>query len=275
MKTAVKELLGAGRLLGDAALYGERYPFYAICASDEVKFLSLRVIDYFEKVIHRSPPLDRPATDSNPVAIASARAYASEVEDAERTKRAKKGRAWLRGRERSARTARDARAFQAREWKAVLAKEVLPKRLPPAARPHRSVAPTTGDVFQSVDLNYPRDIDLFPSVHRSVLAERSANSMTAIPKSRSPDSALESSSLSAWCKIESIELGRVEADYQLHTGLGLAVEDADGGRTQERESDVGSAVLFTCGGKLLQEREPSRSESDAARWLQPGRRRQP
>lgn len=287
---AIKDTVGCGKLLGENALYAEPSPHYAMCHTDPVKVLSIRVWDFFEKLLQRSPstPLDKPlicagtwenragANDAGPEVVE----FLSKAKLKEKTRKCK---------ELAIQTSRDFRisndnsVVKATEWKTVKSKCMLNWRLPPSTRPNKAVSGNDIEepyFFQEPDLNYPRDSDLYPSAQRSIIAAPSTSRALSSTAFALCGAESRLSSLDGKIKRKIAESAELEVEHYLHSSLGMCVESADGRPQSEarggvtRNSGIGrssptvkrpqtraggesysarpsrSTVLWTCGAAL-------------------------
>lgn len=240
-KKSAKDKLGPGRLLGESALYGEPYSHYAVCSSNIVKLLSIRVIDFFEKLLQvKAAPLDKPLVCAGTIENRIKETEeASDVNDAlERSQETlRRSRNFVQQRHREAMISHDASVVKTQEWKTVPSKEMLNWRQPPACRPHKCVAGRDEISLDSpTPLDYPRDFDLFPSVQRSVLAAQRVGSMETASTS-APSPAVSSFALSGMdslfaslddqIKRKLADAEELEVEHFMHTSMGVCVEDVD------------------------------------------------
>lgn len=249
-----KDRIGPGKVLGESALYGEPFPHYAMVATDTAKVLTLRVWDLFEKLMLRIPaPLDKPLITSGTILHRTEdnRFAETEVNDVERgdkdTESSKKLCNLISETQQEFRISLDSTAVKASEWKTVPSKYMLKWRQPPQCRPHKSIsAESREDTSFSapIDLNYPREFDLFPSAQRSVLKEQRTASpdgslvTTACPGSRAISSFASGctdewmfASLDGQIRKKLADAEELEVEHHLHSFLGVYMEDADRPRT--------------------------------------------
>jgi len=249
-RRAVKDKIGPGKLLGENALYAEPSPHYAMCHTDPVKVLSIRICDFFEKLLQRSPntPLDKPlicaGTLENRAVGNDVGTEVVEFLDKRMIKaNAKKYKELALQTSRDFRLSNDACVVKATEWKTVQSKSMLNWRLPPPAMPNKAVSGDDRDepsFFQEADLNYPRDSDLFPQAQRSILATQRNNCRDGSTIDPSTSRALSSAAF-ALCGTDSllaslddkirkkmVESEELEVEHFLHSSLGVYVESADG-----------------------------------------------
>lgn len=116
-------LVGRGRLLGEAAIYGEPYSHSAIVYSESVKVLWFRAVDYLQKLLGRpAAPLVRPPGRS---------VKSHEVEVEQKYVGSEVLAVVLHDAKKSTRLHMDLDGLQATEWKSVLLKENMPLRRTP------------------------------------------------------------------------------------------------------------------------------------------------
>lgn len=116
-------LVGKGRLLGEAALYGEPYSHSAIVHSASVKVLWFRAVDYLQKLLGRpAAPLVRPPDRS---------VKSHEVEVEQKYVGSEVLAVVLHDAKKSTRLNMDLDGLQATEWKSILPKENMPPRRTP------------------------------------------------------------------------------------------------------------------------------------------------
>jgi len=238
-RKATKEVIGPGKLLGESAIYGEGYPHYALCISDLVKVLTVKVADYFQYLLSR--PLERPA-GAQQIDMSAAKEEASQSEQAAEDAR-RNSPSLLSFQQTAWRRKRDAKSLKAKEWKLVPHKAMLAWRPPPSARPHKSIGSSAkpSETIALADLNYPRDFDLFPSVQRSVMKsftpDGSASCSTALPSGRITatqsttfalcGNASVLASLDEKIRREAVQAEELETEHYLHAALGVYLEDAE------------------------------------------------
>lgn len=253
---AAKDRVGPGKVLGESALYGEPFPHYAMVLSQKCTVLTVKVSDFFEKLLMRpAVPLEKPLICAGTILfntqdgrVAEKETEKRETESIEKgVESAAKPGSELQGQGlRELRVALDNSAVKASEWKTVPSKHMLKWRQPPACRPHKTISATSRndlDFQQIPDLNYPKDFDLFPSAQRSVLAEAAAQcrsaspdgslAATTVPGSRAFFSSMSTSdewqfaSLDDKIQKKLVDAEELEAEHYLHTFLGVYMEDAD------------------------------------------------
>jgi len=247
-KESVKDKIGAGKVLGESALYGQPYPHYAVVLSDMCKILSVKVSDFFEKLLGReATPLDK--------ALICQGTLFHRIEDTRLTDETHDAKApdkdlHCAKREmatnalKQARIALDNAAVTAREWKTVPAKDMLKWRQPPDCTPHRTDRIDASKAAAEMQvLSYPRDCDLFPSAQRGIsTAQRTCSPFgsaslvaTTVPSSRAISSFthMESATDSMFASLDDqirkklVDAEELEAEHFLHTALGVYMEDAD------------------------------------------------
>lgn len=278
---SVKELVGRGYLLGEASLYGEPFPHYAICVTARVKFMSFRTADYLEKLLYRSAILERPLASSDDGRGAALPAKDAEAQDvvrelAEQAREHARGAAFSAS-AKGARVARDAQQMRAVHWKSATHRSHVPRARPPAAASwarSRAVAAPLPGVSRAAPKEvecYPNELDLFPSVLRAALA--SEQSTTTLGSACTPEStelsriSAESSGalqlLDARVARKTEDAHRLAAVHRAHAEHGVHVEDADGGPSplpgprawtpgMRLATPVpGAALLLSCGAVAL------------------------
>lgn len=259
----VKDVLGAGRLLGESALYGVPYPHYTVVISDSLKLLSIKVSDFLEKLMLREvAPLDKPLICAGTMENRSDEAKQAQApvidllkEKEKRQEAAVMHKALMKQTQREILIATDASDVKAEEWKTVPSKYMLKWKQPPPCRPHKSVSGERDEMtsfYAPTDLNYPREFDLYPEVQRSVLAaqrmvsdahwpvDKSGYAYGSLADTTVPSAMSPTPSSFALCGNDSIfasldgqikrklaDAEELEVEHYLHTSMGVFVEDAD------------------------------------------------
>lgn len=251
-----KDIVGPGKVLGESALYGEPFPHYAMVSTETVQVLTLKVVDFFEKLLARpAVPLDKPLIcagtllfkdQENMIDNCEKGEYRVKVDNTKRSNLIYESQQELR-------VASDKAAVQAKEWKTLSSKCMVKVRKPPACGPLKAISALSdahdASHFAPTDLGYPRDLDLFPSAQRSMLASQcnaSVSSLgdgsTTVPSSAhitstssfAPDTSSDEwmfASIDQQIKKKLVVAEELELEHHLHKVLGAYMEDVDRPRT--------------------------------------------
>jgi hypothetical protein len=215
--------------------------------------LTIKVCELLEKLMMRPvAPLDKPMifvgsvlyqSDENRAAHAETAALEAVSQEREEENARKLGE-FIRNSQQTFKTSLDNHEVKAMEWKTVPSKYHIGRRQPPACRPHRSISAACRQdtsYFAPIDLNYPKDFDLFPSAQRSVLAQaaqRTCSPDGSLATTTVPSRAASSfattgtdewmfASLDEQIRQKLLDAEELEVEHYLHTSLGMYMEDAD------------------------------------------------
>ncbi|CAE8622022.1 unnamed protein product [Polarella glacialis] len=234
---AYKEACGRGKFLGDAALFGESYPA-SVVTTKETKVLTLKAIDYLQKLLNRPGILERaqgyvprgpPADDSEDAALENQNLLRKKVFESTM---------------KSARIAHDAKTLQDTEWKLLHPKATLPRgRLPYGrAKVHAAAGLAAEETSTRPSSQASQDAR---DVHSAdyLLARSFA---TSGPLGAGLAMLYLDAKIAQGCQA----VDQLQAAHRSHTAYGYHVEDAGGARLPAgslMSVSPGSVVLMSCG----------------------------
>eukprot|EP00930_Biecheleria_cincta_P104521 TRINITY_DN9687_c0_g1_i4.p1 TRINITY_DN9687_c0_g1~~TRINITY_DN9687_c0_g1_i4.p1 ORF type:complete len:856 (-),score=154.89 TRINITY_DN9687_c0_g1_i4:85-2652(-) len=238
-----KETAGRGKFIGDAALFGEAYPHSAV-ATTQVKAVTIRASVYLSmlnrtSIFERGPGYEPPELpDSDDDDLGARKKLVKEV--IERTNR-------------KTRMAYDMKSVRDSEWKRLLSRTEMPKRVPPGGiLTDRAAAQSTEAELMAAarfELGLEEDTTRSrwmpsPSVSEDLRLSRTSGPLGHLGMG------LEMSSLDAKIRAANKSLDRVEVEHRSHVAYGYHIEDVAGNPAPASTvlaASPGSSVLMACG----------------------------
>lgn len=249
-----KETAGRGKFIGDSALFGEAYP-HSVVAMSQVKAVTISASAYLSMlnrtgILERAPGYEPPEPPD------------SDDDDAEARKKLIKDT--YDRTMRQTRMACDIKSVRDAEWKLLLSRAEMPKKVPPGGHLTDRAAAQSTEAKLVAARRYELGIEedtrsrWMPS---SLPSEAPSPSSTSGPLGRL-GLGLEMSSLEYKIRAANKSLDRVEVEHRSHVTYGYHIEDVAGNPAPASTvltASPGSSVLMACG--KLGPPSPGRSAS--------------
>jgi len=226
---AKKEICGRGKFIGDAAIFGESYP-YSVVTTKDTKVLVLLASDYLHKIMNRLHLLSRPEgyADQGPPSD-------DEEDPADRRKRAQ---AVIDKTMASARMKHDNKLVRETHWKRVGFKKPLPEN----RQAVKLSMAATADAPRFTEYGLGEDFN--------DQGQRPARSAAPAYYGGSLGAGLGMMSLDTQVAQKNEMLDRLEAEHRSHTAFGFHMEDISGNpqpTSSIMSASPGDVVLLSSG----------------------------
>lgn len=238
-----KETAGRGKFIGDSALFGEAYP-HSVVALTQVKAVTISASAYLSMlnrtgIFERAPGYEPPELPD------------SDDDDVEARKNILKET--IERMTRRTRMAYDMKSVRDGEWKLLLSRTEMPKRVPPGGiLTDRAAAQSTEAELMAAarfELGLEEETTRSRWMPSPSVSEDWSLSRTSGPLGHL-GLGLEMSSLDAKIRAANKSLDRVEVEHRSHVTYGYHIEDVAGNPAPTSTvlaASPGSSVLMACG----------------------------